>query len=294
MTSLTLPNVSIGMPVYNGEKFIREALNSLLGQTFTDFELIISDNASTDDTAAICRDYASRDIRILYVRQSENLGAMPNFQFVLDEAVGQYFMWASADDIWESTCLEELTSILDNNQQIALVASDVINVNESGLTISTSRLDNIRLEDVNNSWDKIRPLFFENPTTQIFFAIYGLFRTQLLRQASLNYHGRAKYLSGSEIPFLAQIALMGKITSIPTVLKLYRRHDESSYHIEQENMSFGARLEIFITISNSLVEIILRSELSLIGKLKLMRVVIVKEVFFLSKMILKKALGFQL
>ena len=94
------PKVSIGMPVYNGEKYIREALDSLLAQTFTDFELIISDNASTDGTEAICREYAARDPRIRYVRQSENRGPTANFHFVLDEAVGEYFMWAAYDDLW--------------------------------------------------------------------------------------------------------------------------------------------------------------------------------------------------
>jgi len=72
------------MPVYNGEKYIREALDSLLAQTFTDFELIISDNASTDGTQVICEEYAARDPRIRYVRQRENRGAVANFRFVLD------------------------------------------------------------------------------------------------------------------------------------------------------------------------------------------------------------------
>jgi len=113
------PTVSIGMPVYNGEKYIREALNSLLAQTFTDFELIISDNASTDDTEAICREYVARDPRVRYVRQSENRGAMANFQFVLDEAGGEYFMWAAADDRWDPDWLAALLSQLSAGVSIA-------------------------------------------------------------------------------------------------------------------------------------------------------------------------------
>ena len=99
------PTVSIGMPVYNGEKYIREALDSLLAQTFTDFELIISDNASTDDTGVICREYAARDPRVRYVRQSENRGAMANFQPVLDKARDEYFMWAAANNRWDGAWL---------------------------------------------------------------------------------------------------------------------------------------------------------------------------------------------
>lgn len=102
------PKVSIGMPVYNGEKYIREALDSLLAQTFTDFELIISDNASIDTTSVICQEYARKDSRICYIRQSQNKGAVANFKFVLDEAVGEYFMWAAHDDVWLNNHIEVL------------------------------------------------------------------------------------------------------------------------------------------------------------------------------------------
>ncbi|MDR7898959.1 glycosyltransferase family 2 protein [Thermosynechococcus sp. JY1334] len=114
-----IPKVSIGMPVYNGEKFIRDALDSLLAQTFTDFELIISDNASTDQTEAICREYAAKDKRIRYVRQAQNLGAAANFKYVLDEARGEYFMGAAADDKWDPRWIEILLPISARTQCIA-------------------------------------------------------------------------------------------------------------------------------------------------------------------------------
>jgi glycosyltransferase involved in cell wall biosynthesis len=114
-SKIRVPKVSIGMPVYNGEPFIREALDSLLAQTFTDFELIISDNASTDGTEAICREYASKDARIRYVRQEENRGALSNFKFVLDEAVGEYFMWAASDDKWAPIFIHQNYQNLINN-----------------------------------------------------------------------------------------------------------------------------------------------------------------------------------
>jgi glycosyltransferase involved in cell wall biosynthesis len=101
MKSKHIPKVSIGMPVFNGEQYIHKALNSLIAQTFTDYELIISDNASTDSTELICREYAAKDNRVRYVRQDSNLGGPANFKFVLDEAVGEYFMWAASDDIWD-------------------------------------------------------------------------------------------------------------------------------------------------------------------------------------------------
>jgi glycosyltransferase involved in cell wall biosynthesis len=118
-----LPEASIGMPVYNGEKTIRAALDSVLAQTFTDFELIISDNASTDGTTAICREYAARDRRIRYVRQRENRGPAANFRFVLDEAVGKYFMWAACDDIRSPDFLAVNFKFLSENPEYAASTS---------------------------------------------------------------------------------------------------------------------------------------------------------------------------
>jgi len=93
------PMVSIGLPVFNGERSLGSALDSLLTQTAGEFELIISDNASTDQTESLCRAYAKRDGRIRYIRQDVNLGAEANFLYVLERAAGKYFMWAAADDI---------------------------------------------------------------------------------------------------------------------------------------------------------------------------------------------------
>ena len=123
--TVKVPQVSIGMPVYNGEKFIHEALDSLLAQTFTDFELILSDNASTDKTGEICQEYAAKDARIRYVRQVENFGAAENFKFVLDESVGEYFMWAAHDDRRHCTALERMMEVFSENADVGLVFSDM-------------------------------------------------------------------------------------------------------------------------------------------------------------------------
>lgn len=111
MTSYTqtVPRLSIGMPVYNGEAYIREAINSILAQSFADFELVISDNASTDSTQAICQAYAALDSRVRYIRQAVNLGAASNFGFVLQvSGQSEYFMWAACDDTWSDNWIEIL------------------------------------------------------------------------------------------------------------------------------------------------------------------------------------------
>lgn len=103
---LGCPTVSVGVPVYNGASSLRAALDSLLAQTFSDFELIISDNASTDGTEAICREYAARDSRVRYVRQATNIGSAANFKYLLEQAHGEYFMWAAGDDRRSSDFIE--------------------------------------------------------------------------------------------------------------------------------------------------------------------------------------------
>lgn len=120
-----IPKITIGMPVYNGESFISEALESLLAQTYTNYELIISDNASTDQTEVICKGYAIKDARIRYVRQHRNGGSLMNFKFVLDKATTEYFMWAAADDVWEKNWIESLLplAMMKNQSAFGVVQS---------------------------------------------------------------------------------------------------------------------------------------------------------------------------
>lgn len=107
-----VPLVSIGLPIYNGERYLEESLRALLEQTMIDFEVVISDNASTDGTERICRKYQLLDKRIRYYRQDKNMGPGRNFMFVLREAHGRYFMWAAADDKWSDQWLEVLVTPL--------------------------------------------------------------------------------------------------------------------------------------------------------------------------------------
>lgn len=109
-----MAKIFIGMSVYNGQKFLKNAIDCLLNQSYLDLTLFISDDASKDDTEKICREYAVRDSRVRYYRQEKNIGMFPNFRFVLDQADGDYFMWASQDDLWErdfiKVCLQNIES----------------------------------------------------------------------------------------------------------------------------------------------------------------------------------------
>lgn len=126
------PLVSIGMPVYNGERFIKQAIDSLLAQDFQDFELIISDNASKDKTGEICKQYAEKDDRIRYCRNDVNIGMGANFKKVLDIATAPYFMCVAHDDIWEPSYISKLIRIMESDKSIVLAFSDFDNIDENG------------------------------------------------------------------------------------------------------------------------------------------------------------------
>jgi glycosyltransferase involved in cell wall biosynthesis len=119
----TVPRVSIGLPVYNGEKYLAESLDALLGQTYENFELIISDNASTDDTAGICHRYMKQDSRIRYICQPRNIGATPNHNFVVEQARGELIKWAAADDLYARNLLECCVDALDEYPHVVLAHS---------------------------------------------------------------------------------------------------------------------------------------------------------------------------
>jgi len=131
------PKISIGMPVYNGEESLGAALDAMLAQTFTAFEIIISDNGSSDATEAIARDYAARDSRIRYIRQPINLGATPNFRFVMEQASAPYFMWAACDDLRSIDFLAENITFLDAHPEyVASTCPNVFGVANQGQPVT--------------------------------------------------------------------------------------------------------------------------------------------------------------
>jgi glycosyltransferase involved in cell wall biosynthesis len=179
----TLPKVSIGFPVYNGEKYVRGALDSLLAQTFTDFELIISDNASTDTTEAICLEYASQDPRIRYLRQSENCGLAANFQLVLDAAKCEYFMWAAADDRWDSGWLAALVEHLGPG--VALAFGSSMSFLEDGTTQKRSIFKSLK----GPRTPRMLRYYLQSEWTPKSDVIYGLYRTGQIREVVAEVFG---------------------------------------------------------------------------------------------------------
>lgn len=127
-----MTSVSIGMPVFNAEKYLDEALASLVSQTFSDLQIIISDNASTDATPDIISTWAARDARIICRRQNENIGAMPNFEWVLQQADSPWFMFAAHDDLWSPNYVEELHRAAISKPAIKLAAPLIVQMDTDG------------------------------------------------------------------------------------------------------------------------------------------------------------------
>ena len=206
------------MPVYNGEKYIREALDSLLEQTFTDFELVISDNASTDGTEGICREYAVKDARIRYVRQPENRGWQFNFKFVLDEARGEYFMWMAYDDMTSSNdYLATLVNVIKNGFDYVFPDVDIIEMKDGELVKKSNMMKIF-------SGCSDRYSYCLNSIRQNAHQLYGLFKkTSLLEQAGYFYKCRSMRCFNDGL-FVHAISANLSGCYVSNATKIYRLH----------------------------------------------------------------------
>ncbi|MDC1136989.1 glycosyltransferase family A protein, partial [Nitrosopumilus sp.] len=135
------PKLTIGMPVYNGELFIKKAIESILDQTFTDFELIISNNSSTDSTEKICQDFIDKDNRIQIHTQKKNIGIHRNFNFLLSKAKGEYFAWAAVDDYLDNDFMEKNLKILESDKSVVSSVGKIIPYGVDSLDIDSTLVD---------------------------------------------------------------------------------------------------------------------------------------------------------
>jgi glycosyltransferase involved in cell wall biosynthesis len=219
------PAVSIGMPVYNGERFLREALDSALAQTFKDFELIVSDNNSNDATKKVCLEYADRDSRIKYIGNERNYGAFWNFCFVARQARGRFFTWLAHDDVLEPTFLERTVQYMLENPRVVVAATDCTIIDEEGNRLRVDNLDEFR---DSQSWEIRRMPFFEFAYPNIHLFIFGLIQTKLCKLV-VEELKEPKMMTGSEHPFLARFVAAGEIVALPAVLRKYRSHSCGAY-----------------------------------------------------------------
>lgn len=224
---MSAPSVSVGLPVYNGERYLRVALDSVLSQTLADFELIICDNASTDATEAICREYAKRDPRVQYHRLPSNTGAASNFRRVFELSRGRYFKWIASDDYCAPEFLERCKRVLDERQGIVLCTSKVNMVDAEGSLIE-HYADRQDLPQERAS----ERLIASRDQDGWCNAVYGLIRSETLRRTAVlgNY-------VGSDAVLLGEISLYGRFAEVPDYLLSRRFHPGAySYEVSLDKM----------------------------------------------------------
>lgn len=214
------PVVSIGLPVYNGANFLAEAIESILDQTFTDFELIIADNGSTDATPEICRLYASQDPRIRYVRHPKNMGAAKNYNYLVYAASGKYFKWAAHDDLVGKEFLEECLAYFKRcGEGAALVYPNyaVIDENRNHIEQPAASLQCV-------SEKPAKRLKEAHAALGLVTAVFGVYRRDaLLRTGLVGSH------ISSDFDLLIETALVGKIVKLDGDVLFFRRlHDRIS------------------------------------------------------------------
>jgi glycosyltransferase involved in cell wall biosynthesis len=234
------PRVSIGLPVHNGENYLREAIESILAQTYEDLELVVADNASSDHTEEIARSYASEDSRVIYHRHPRNAGAAGNYNFVFRRARGELFKWAAHDDVLAPTFVERCVAALDSSRGAVLAFT--------GTSIIDERARRVEDHRYTAPWhgasasERFTSLLLQ-PESYAFrcFPISGLIRASQLRRTSLI----GGFQSADHL-VLAELALLGDFSFVPDYLFMRRLHPEVSL---RANTSSAAIARWFDTAS---------------------------------------------
>ena len=212
------PRVSIGIPVYNGQAYLAHAIESVLGQSFGDLELIVSDNGSSDGTRAIAEAYAAQDARVRYVRSDTNRGAAWNYRRAFDFARGEYFRWAPADDWFAPDSVAVCVAALDANPDAVLCYPKTSLVDANG-TVLRGYDDNLDLRSPDAA-ERFRMALAQIGLVNV---IYGLMRTDALGQTRL----MGTFVGADEV-LVFELALQGKFLELPQSA-FYRRIHEKAF-----------------------------------------------------------------
>lgn len=231
------PLVSVGMPVYNGEKSICRALDSLLKQDYPNVEIIVSDNASDDATQVICSKYKTGNKNISVIRQDRNIGILDNFKAVLSKAKGKYFMWAAADDSWHESFISQLATKLESDDHVAVAQSATMQISEAdSRIIGYIRFDGKKnLENCSHlqlTKKIVSPLKYN-------YYIYGIFRRELLVEA----YKYSPSIPSSDRWFLLQFPLAGYKFAYVDEPFYIRSIAEKPLYQRYENEAYACRVE---------------------------------------------------
>jgi len=224
MTETAAPMVSICMPVHNGENFIADAIASILGQTFSDLELIVTDNASTDRTQGIVRDFAGRDARVRYVRNEKNIGAAANYNLGFDLSRGRYVKWAAHDDTLSANFLERTVAILDADPSVSIAFGRTQCIDGEGAELPMQGYPMPEIRDDAAKRRFARALRGGGSC----FPIFGLFRSEQLSRSSL--HRKSYY--GSDRALIVEMLVLGKLRFDEEAIFFNRIHPKQSVSLK--------------------------------------------------------------
>ncbi len=225
-----VPRVSVGLPVYNGEKFLAQAIESILCQTYPDLELVLSDNASTDRTQQICESFAARDYRVRYHRSPMNIGASRNHNRVVELSRGEIFLWASHDDLFTPEYVSRCLQVMDGHPEILLCYSLSGDVDEYGHSLDADNPHRVRaVSEDRLATSSTRPSNRFREMIRLDHqceAMYGLVRAPILKATSMHGH----YADADRV-LLAELSLRGPFHVLPDRLFFHREHPDRSVNL---------------------------------------------------------------
>ncbi len=226
--TISPPPVSIGVPVYNGENYLSECLESILAQSFGDFKVVISDNASTDGTADICEAYRQRDSRIQVIRHPMNIGAAKNFNFLFQTTTEEYFKWCAHDDILAPDYMQKTMALMKDRPEASLCHSQTVIFNDAKEELGVFA-PNFHMP-ANDPVARLREIILRG---QRCYEVFGIFRRRMLENTDLigNYRGGDNVL-------LFRLALLGPFAIVDEPLFYLRRHEKQSTMLVQDSQAY--------------------------------------------------------
>jgi glycosyltransferase involved in cell wall biosynthesis len=263
-----LPLVSIGVPVYNEERFLEETLTSLLAQDYPNIEIILSDNASTDRTADICQQIAAQNPSVTFHRFDENRGAPENFQYVLDHSSGTYFMWAAGHDLWSPNTISECVNMLEGIPESAIAIGSSQWIDENGDTMTLV-----------SGWTDTRGM---HPVARFFSVFWGNMHPVLglIRKSYLEELGQFRPFAGADLVLLSELSLRGDFLHAANATWKRRefRHEQSHadklkrYRSAEYGLagSFLDRYFPLLRLPLALIKVVFKSTLPIIQKIALL------------------------
>ena len=273
MGEASQPLVTIAIPTYNRPGLLKRALASVAALNYSNLEILVSDDCSPEgETKNVVMEAQKRDQRIRYFRQKRNLKYEANFDFLLTEAVGEYIMWLSDDDMLQPDAIQKMVGAMEDNPRAIVCGCDVQFIDENDQPLCLEKLVSLRSE---SAWNEKRKLFFEYPTTNIYLIIVGLYRIKMMRQLEVKQEPSCNgYYTNLEVPYLARLSLVGEIIAVPQTLFLYRSYEDSTYIKEMASISRFGYFRLRLCVRLKLFAIAIHAHISVWERISLLTVIV--------------------